>query len=223
MSIGSEWHGIRDVAAHLPFELDDTEEANRAFQRWRKSHRAKEKRIVDLWTYCFVRRYFVLKFAQEDGFRLSDLDDLIARTYRKIDTYVDTVKSPGRYAHWVSKVCKNTFLNHTRTHRYVVPLQPDGPELVAEPVSTFTSSDFGILSRELSAAIGRLPEFLQAVARMRFIEHRSYEEIGRATGKSLPVIRSYTSKIAARFRRDRHLRAFLDPTAETSPRTPPND
>lgn len=219
MGIGSEWHGIRDVAAHLPFELDDTEAANRAFQHWRNSHLAEKKRLVQIWTYCFVRRYFLLKFAREDSLRLSDFDDLVAKTYRKIEVYAHTVDDPGRYANWVSRVCKNTFLNHVRTLRYTEPLDDENPELVTDLISAM--SDFGVLSRALSAAIGRLPTFLQGIARMRFIEHRSYEEIGRMTGKPLPVIRSYTSKAVARFRRDRYLRVFIDTPTEALPDPPP--
>lgn len=208
MQIRSELLTLQELTARLPFDLEDTEQANNAFARWRQEDRDDAKRIVELWTYCFVRRYYLQKFAREAGFQLSDYDDLVARTYRKIERHISTVHHDDRYVQWVSKICKNTFLNYARSPRRLVSFDVREHAIAGEPPIDW--GQFDAFQAVLAGAVGRLPGFLQSVARLRFIEKRSYEEIERVTGKPLPVIRSYASKALTRFRKDTRLRAFAE-------------
>jgi DNA-directed RNA polymerase specialized sigma24 family protein len=185
---------------------------NEAFQCWVSTHQVDAKQNVDLWTYCYVRRYYLLKFVREAAFQSSDFDELVTTTYRKIERFVAQVEQPDRYAQWVSKICKNTFINYGRAGRRLVAL--DGAAYGFAEETTVTGIDTALWYKELAGAVGRLPEFLQSVAMLRFVERRSYEEIERVTGKPLPVIRSYTSKALARFRQDSRLKAAIEPLYE---------
>ena len=46
------------VARHLPFSLDDVSAVNRTFVRWLDKRRRRDGRLIQLWTYCYVHRYF---------------------------------------------------------------------------------------------------------------------------------------------------------------------
>ena len=178
------------------------DQVNDAFLRWRHQHDDHAKYLVDLWTYCFVRRYFLLKFTRDPLFRNpADLDALIEQVYSNVQTHQHQVADTTRYANWVSVVCKNAFLNYMRAPDPTVSIdQQDGPQLRSESLEAV--HDAGVVLEEFAAAVGRLPVYLRAVAYYRFVENRPYQEIGELTGKDLPIVRSYVNKAALKLRKD---------------------
>lgn len=196
------------LSAQLPFHLNDIEQVNRAFQRWQATGFSEPNRDIDLWTYCFVRRYFLVKFMHATTFAVSDLDAVVEEAFRKVDLHRLRLQDPSRYAHWVSVVCKNVFLNYVRTRRQLFSIDTlvDGATLAEWPVQ----SDLGFLTQALLDAIDRLPPFLREVAYLRFIKECSYEEIAARTGRPAASVRTFISKALARFRKDPRLRAFLE-------------
>ena len=51
---------IFKVASILPFDLNDSDEINSVYRKWRQTHEETELKHLEIWTYCFVRRYFRL-------------------------------------------------------------------------------------------------------------------------------------------------------------------
>jgi RNA polymerase sigma factor (sigma-70 family) len=198
--------GITD---DLPFRLDDAEAVNESYSRLVRHPDKEIRRTVDLWTYCYIRRYFLVKFLRESGFRVSELEQTVEKTYRKVERGRAGIERPDRYAQWVSVVCRNTYVNFVRRRTYVMALD----EMIESPVEMpeiDTVEDPGRLYMTIVHAIDRLPAFLKSCARMRFIEDLSYEEISRITGISIPTVRAYVHKICVRFRQDEALQSFTD-------------
>ena len=118
------------------------------------------------------------------------------------------IQYASRYASWVSVVCKHTFLNVFRSRQIFVsldeeeqpPLASEVPEILHDPALVLDA---------VRRAIQRLPPYLQEVARLHFIEARSYPDIERLTGRDLPTIRSYVYKAAEKLRKDQSLLTFL--------------
>lgn len=204
----SSLESLEALAARLPFHLDDTAAVNTCYARWFDSPSKNDRLTIDLWTYCFVRRYFLVKLAQESAVGPAEFEELVDRTFRKVEHAAGQIKRPERYASWVSVVCKNTFLNHLRDHRRAVPLDAgQGPQLVAETPQRF--NDVGFARQAIHEAIDRLPDYLQECVRLRFIDGLTYREINERTGHPLPRIRSYVNKAMKRFREDAVLLEYL--------------
>ena len=201
---------LRTVLERLPFAVDDTEAANEAFRNWKRGD-DDAKRIVDLWTYCYVCRYFLGKSAGGNFDSAAAPERLITRAYEKIRDKRETVRNPDRYASWVSVVCKNTFLNHTRRDRRAQSIDEEkGPTLRADERGR--SQTVGFVQESLEAAIDRLPNYLQEPARLYFLEDRDFEEISEAVDKPVPTIRTYKHKAVQRLREDETLREYVDGT-----------
>lgn len=205
----SSFEHLDRLVAHLPFPLDDTDQANASFARWRKHGEREDAKIVALWTYSFVMRYFLVKAVRGSIRSASDLDALITTVYRKVERKRDTVNDPRRYASWVSVVCKNTLINYVQRKRPERSIHDEhGPVLVTEPA---TYHDAGFVLQELRDAIDRLPPYLQDTARLYFLEECSYEEISDHIGKDIPTVRSYRHKVVRKFREDDRLLSVLHP------------
>jgi RNA polymerase sigma factor (sigma-70 family) len=116
---------------------------------------------------------------------------------------MSSIASADRYAHWVSVVCRNTYLNFLRS-RPRTANEPIDDELSSfiDPIRALQTTQ---LRQTLCASIDRLPAFLSVVARLRFVDQKSYQEIGQATGKPVPVIRAYAHRAAIRLRADARL------------------
>jgi len=205
----SSFESLDAVAASLPFHVDDVHAVNDTYCRWRTARKPTDQRVVQLWTYCFIRRYFLVKFVHETTYRASDLDELIDKTFRKVERSESQVKEPSRYASWVSVVCKNTFRNYLRRRRHAVSLEETSmPPLVAEMPTSY--HDVGFAHQALDRAISRLPNYLQACVRLRFLEGLSYQEISDRTDQPLPNIRAYIYKAIRRLRDDDELLSYFE-------------
>ncbi len=201
---------LHDMTDLLPFHLDDSELVNQAFVRWRQSQSAGDKRLVDTWTYCYVYRYFLIKLVSSASQKALTLDWLVANAFDDVQGSLRGIRRPECYTHWVSKICRNTFVNHLRTQRSLVSLDLGGLLLVDEDVSATEARDASVIYRSIRAAIEALPDYLREVARMRLLENCSYGAIREETGKSLKTLRSYVNKALIRLRRNPRLLLLLE-------------
>lgn len=210
MSYQTELVSLDALACRLPFAIDESDRVNEAFASYMLTRDQTHKRIVDLWTYCYVRRYFLIKFLRDPRFRASELDLVVEKTYRKVEDAHHSVERHDRYAQWVSVVCRNTFVNFVSRRQPLTGL--DDFVHPSEEMDRAMDLDVnaGMIHAALLRAIAALPVFLQATARMRFVENLSNEEIGRIVGKRSSTIRAYVHKINKRFRADPELCAWAD-------------
>lgn len=209
MSLKIDLKSLDALASQLPFHLDDTSEVNEVYCSYQERPHPSTSFLVDLWTYCYIRRYYLIKFIGSSGFRSSDLDQVVEKTYQKVERSRSQLERNDRYAQWVSVICKNTYVNFVTRRKYVTTLETDS-NVTIELDEMGTSEDAGALFLALSRAIEKLPVFLRSIARLRFVEDLSYDEISRLTGKSIPTVRSYVHKVCYRFRSDSGLVAFRD-------------
>lgn len=210
MSYKSELTTLEALASNLPFHLDESDRVNDAFNTYMTRGEKPQKVLIDLWTYCFVRRYYLIKFIRESRFRSSELDQLVENTYQKVERSRSGIESYDRYAQWVSVVCRNAYINFVSRRKLIIGLN----FLADDPVEFINGVDLEAnaagIHISLLRAINRLPDFLRPTARMRFVENLSYEEISRYTGKRVPTIRSYIHKTCSRFRKDKNLKAWAE-------------
>ena len=200
---------LRTVTDRLPFSVDDTDAANDAFRRWTEEEDSEAEYVMDLWTYCYICRYFLTKSAGDTFENASDADELVTRAYRKVQQNRGDVRSPNRYANWVSVVCKNTFLNYKRRNRFSESInREEGPELPAnedQPVA-----NIGFVRETLVEAIQELPNYLQEPARLYFLENQEFDEISEEIGKPVATIRTYKHKAVKHLRSNEKLREYVD-------------
>ena len=200
---------LRTVIDRLPFSVDDTDAANEAFRRWAKGNDPDAERLVDLWTYCYVCRYFLSKSTKGTFNNTSDADELTTRAFRKVQNNRDDVRNPDQYASWVSVVCKNTLLNYTRRDQFSESIEEEeGPTLTSNegrPVA-----DIGFVREAFDEAIDRLPRYLQEPARLYFLEDQGFKEISEAIGKPVATVRTYKHKAVKQLRTDDRLREYVE-------------
>jgi len=200
---------LEKLTAHLPFHLDDIPRINETYRNWMTDGRRETLKIVDIWTYCFVWRNLLVKFARSPDLDPADFDLLVAKIYERIVERRHTIRDHRSYANWVSVVCRNLFINHVRSPRKSVPLHDyQVVGLVAEPEED-AGDDVLILIQALESAIQRLPEYLREIAQLRIVGHLTYEEIRVKTGKKIEVVRSYVNKALQRLRDDEQLALFV--------------
>lgn len=195
------------LTRQLPFPLDDTTAVNHYFLRWHHSRRLSDKRAIDIWAYCYINQYFRAKLRRARPSVRTTQDQMIERAYLKVQQNLENVHQPQRFSHWVSVICKHTFINHTRKQPTPVPLRKRHTRSL--PVATRYSGRFydaEITYDVLTAAINRLPSYLQRTARLRFLRYLSYLRISEITGRPVPTVRTYIHKATRRLQKDPALR-----------------
>jgi RNA polymerase sigma factor (sigma-70 family) len=200
---------LQNVLERLPFAVDDTDAANEAFRRWRQQGKEEEKHTVDLWTYCYVSRYFLAKSARKTTFtNVSDADELTTRAFQKVQQSRDSVRNHERYASWVSVICKNVLLNYVRRDRYAESIQDeDGPTLTAQARQSV--AEVGFVQEAITDAIDELPSYLQEPARLYFLENLGFSEISEAIGKPVATVRTYKHKAVKQLRTNERLQEYV--------------
>ena len=104
---------LEKLLERLPFHLDDIEKANRYYERWQQTENREDRKIIDLWTYCFVWRGLLLKFSSHSKANDSDFDMVVAEVYERVVDRRHTLREKSKYASWVSVICRNVFINYS--------------------------------------------------------------------------------------------------------------
>ena len=196
------------LLTRLPFHLDDLKQINTYYASWCRNGSQEDRMIVDLWTYCFVWRNLLVKFSRHPDTNPSDFDLIVAKGFERIVDRRHTIRDAKKYAHWVSVVCRNVFINYLRQRKPTVPFDERIDSRIAEePI--IATDDTTILIQAFEYAIGRLPDYLQDVATLRILEQQSYEEISVMTGKPVDIVRTYMNKAKKRLQNDDLLILFV--------------
>ena len=199
---------MRAPAADLPFSLDDTDAAARAFAHGRAGD-AAARGHAHIWAYGWASRYVARKFATERVGEPSDADAVLDRIIdglfgpgKSVD---ERVTDPERFPGYVMVICRNALMTHRARRRQFV----EADDTVLEPTvdDDLFEGDTRVIRRDVAAAFAILPAAVRAVAEMRFTDQLSYEDIAEATGHPLPTVRTYLSKALARLRESGLLRA----------------
>ncbi len=203
----SPFDALHALLRNLPFGIDDIAQVNDRYLAWYTQRRDTDARVVDLWTYCYVWRYLLIKFTKNEALNEVDMDVLLARIYETVVDRRGMLRHRDRYASWVSVVCHHQFVNYLRARRLELVRDYGKDE---EPIveATDTCTDVFVLYHELDAAIARLPDYLRLIAELRVMHDRSYEDISFLTDKSVVVVRSYVNKALLRLRNDAHFACF---------------
>lgn len=200
---------LEKLLERLPFHLDDIEKANECYELWQQTENREDRKIIDLWTYCFVWRGLLVKFGSHSKANESDFDMVVAEVYERVVDRRHTLREKSKYASWVSVICRNVFINYIRKQKYSVPFDENAVfGVIAEADHAYF--DATVLIQVLEKAIQRLPPYLQDIAVLRILENQSYEEISVKTGKRVQIIRTYMNKAKKRLREDNALLLFIN-------------
>jgi RNA polymerase sigma factor (sigma-70 family) len=210
MTLQALSRSLDEVAAHLPFAVDDYRRANEAFMRWRQSGEEEDLKVVDLWVYCYTRRYFLAKFIRDLDRPDVSLDEPVGEAFQRVRNSLDRVEQPDRFANYVSVICKRAYFSFRARHAQVALVDLDrAPELASPSDADSAMEGENDVVKRVEAILEQLPEFLREVTRLRPIEEMSYEEMEEETGRSPSVLRSYVHKAILRLREDPALQRLL--------------
>ena len=214
------YSAVERLARRLPFHLDDFDRVNRLFDQYESGGNRDAEIQLELWTYCFVRRYLTIKLSRDPLVGAADLEELLDRVYRRIRSGRRGVRA--RYASWVSVVCRNSYLNYVRDRRATryISEDPRSRDDLLEVESVAGHIDLGTALGVVHNAIARLPSYLQQIARMRVLEELPYEEISLLVDRPIETVRAYAHKAVVRLRSDPSVCAALERPAPPEGRRP---
>ena len=192
------------LTRELPFAVDDSDAAGHAYVRWLETRADEDLHVVQLWAYCYTIGYLYAAFARERTSGVSDLDAAIDSAYGGVLRSLLSVRTPRKFAHYVSVICRNALLTHRSRRRETVELDEDAL-YVSERGAR--GHDRVLLGRVLARAVDALPPAIREVAQMRLMERRSYQDIADVTGRPLATVRTFASKAKARLSDDPDLQA----------------
>lgn len=177
--------------------MDDHEAVGRVFTEWTQTRAEEPYRLCFIWLYCYIRIYFLAKFASRPGALATEAETLIGDTLYSIRERMDSIEQPERFAHYVSVTCYRAFLSYWRKQKRIprTDTLPDADVLEADPLPRWDAHDRALLRAALESALGSLPAFLQPVARLRLLEGKTYAMIEHELGTPTPTLRAYVHRV----------------------------
>jgi len=200
------------ITERLPFAIDDSEAVNALYATYVSKPTPERKQFVEMWTYGYIYNYMAAKYTGGSIRNVSDMEELISTVYTKVQSSRSTIKNPNKYAHWVSVVAKNTFINYVNRSRVETTSIHDPEQPTLQQVGAVKEIDeqVGLLRSILKAAIQRLPPYLRKVAYLHYFEGCTFKEIAERIDKKVPVVRVYKSRALKALREDARLRDVLE-------------
>jgi RNA polymerase sigma factor (sigma-70 family) len=212
MSLKSLLLALDEVAAELPFAVEDYEAANELFARWRKKRSPADEAVLMKWLYCYTQRYFVTRWMVNHRLPASQIEEPMTEAFRSCRASLERVRDPKRFASFVSVVCLNAFRSFCRKAAkvHLQPFHIDEHDRADEGITDFAGThDRDLLLSAAYGAIERLPRSLQTPIRLRWLEGMDYDEIVATTGQSRATVRSYVRKALLRLREDPEIAVLL--------------
>jgi len=200
------------ITERLPFAIDDADAVNELYASCGETPTRSERQHIELWTYGYIYRYMAAKYAGGSIRQMSDMEELVSTVYEKVQDGRSSIRNPDKYAHWVSVVAKNTFINYVNRHRVETTSihEPQPPTLKQAGAVEEIDANVGLMRTQLQTAIRRLPPYLRRVAELYYFEECTFKEIADRIDKDVPVVRTYKSRALKALREDTRLQAVLE-------------
>jgi len=139
--------------------------------------------------FDFIYRYVCYRLPNRD-----EAEDVVSETFTKAyGRLADFAPERGSLRQWVTGIAKNEILMHWRRAKPLVSLEiieeaadPSIGRALLERLDRrmFTEKIFSKLSAETKALVA-----------LRYIEDLSYEELSEITGKEIPALRQFFSRL----------------------------
>ncbi len=195
-------------AERLSFSPTDFARVNEMFSRWWTGDAPEYGPHLELWCYWFIHRYFALRFAFNPVCSPSDEDATVERVSAKVERGMRYIRYPERFTHWLSVVCRHSYLHYKQSPAYTEALADDDDDsFLPSEWQPEEHLDKESDKRALFAAIQRIAPFTRQVAMLRFMEGQSFGEIAERLGLPISLVYTYASKAGARLRECKALRA----------------
>jgi RNA polymerase sigma-70 factor (ECF subfamily) len=139
--------------------------------------------------FDFIYRYVCYRIPDRD-----DAEDVVSEAFTKAYAkLLDFSPDRGSLRQWLTGIASNEILMHWRRNKLLVSL-----EIVDEPVDTSIGRRLmeRLDQRMLAEKIfSRLPPDTKALVALRYVEDLSYEELSEITGKEVPALRQFFSRL----------------------------
>ncbi|MBX7152944.1 sigma-70 family RNA polymerase sigma factor [bacterium] len=203
------YHAYDLATKNLSFSINDLARVNELYHQWRQENSSNTIRELEIWAYCWIRRYFIRKFVKGKIQDISDTEQLIEDVFIAFFKKHHTLKNTRVLTHWISVICKYRYLNYVRAWYPV-------SEKLLEEAEEETEVDFendiltvidskNLYQEVVSKEMNHLPEYIQAIVRKKIWEGKSYDEIATETGYSVETVRAYYSRALKELRHSESL------------------
>lgn len=200
---------IQPILDRLPFHYENADAVNAVFQRWRAHSNEADKQLVETWAYAYIYMFFIQKRTSNQLESVSAVSEGIQDALLSVLEKKNTVRNPDRFAHWVSVVCRNAFLNLVRDTPEHTSIDAT-PMQLKEDTSDRPSIDSELIADVVHDAIDQLPNYLQVPARLYFLEGRSFQSISEEVDKSVATVRVYKQRAMQRLQQNEILSELND-------------
>ena len=121
--------------------------------------------------------------------------DLTQETYRKAWDALSGFDSRARFSTWLCRIAYNTFLNHLRRPRRMVPLEDQHEAMVVDPAPAVDETvDQTVAGDRLRRAVLALPDDLRFTVTALFWGDLPVKEVARQEGVTTVAIRKRLKK-----------------------------
>ena len=125
----------------------------------------------------------------------AEAEDVVQEAFIRLWQHRESV-SGGRVRPWLLRVTRNLCLDRLRKRRPEVEIE-DQHALSEGPAEGLQNSQLGL---RLKSALARLAEPYRSLVILRDVQQGSYEDVARATGLSMPQVKTYLHRARKQLR-----------------------
>lgn len=145
-----------------------------------------------------VERYEarLLRYAQSITHDADDAADVVQEAFINIYEHLHSYDSNRSFSSWAYRIVHNGALNWVRRAKRLVTGEAAQLRLERTPTNDSPERAYAAVERhtQLTAALAVLPGQYQSVLRLRYLEERSYDEIGRRLRLPLGTVATHLSR-----------------------------
>ncbi len=105
------------VSDNIVFKKKPDESIVQLVFEWRKTGKAEYLEKIQVWSYFWIKKYFLMKYINEQMRKPSDVELIIENAYIKFHQNVGKVRDPEGFNSWLRTICQNEMAEYYKTKR----------------------------------------------------------------------------------------------------------
>ena len=138
-----------------------------------------------------------------------DIDDLLQETFLRVYRNIHDYDPTLRFSSWIFRIAHNLMVSSIRVHaRREPPVDLDEAIFVVQGIRTDAELEAKDLGRLVHETLGAIPRSLREVFVLRFLEEKSYEEIGDILHRNANTVATQVRRSRAAFAKEAKARGL---------------
>lgn len=105
------------VFDNTDYKINSDESIVQLVFKWKKTKKIEYLEKIQVWSYLRIKKYFLMKYVNEQMRKPSDVEFIIENAYIKFHQNLEKVRNPEKFKSWLVTICQNEMAEYYKIRK----------------------------------------------------------------------------------------------------------